>query len=147
MAPIKTVVGLEEKQAFLSRIVSDYSAMTFMRDQLPSDAHVLMLWNGQGYYCEPLCNPDADQSRWIYLVDGESDFDTLAMNLSREGVTHLLISGEFQTIVEQDATGRQGEAIKSFYDDFVPRYTQAVYQDFWVQVYELEGPESLGVRE
>jgi hypothetical protein len=137
--PLSVVVGAESKEAFLRRTVHDYAAMRFIQEELPPTARVMMLWDGQGYYCDARCLPDADQSRWVQLVGSDPDPAEVASRLRESGVTHLLFSdGDAAFIISQhDPTGQHRAAAAFLLRDFLPAHARQVYADERVHVYEL----------
>lgn len=137
--PLSVIVGAESKDSFLRRTVHDYAAMRFIQEELPPTARVLMLWDGQGYYCDARCLPDAEQSRWVQLVGSAPDPAEVAVRLREMGVTHLLFSeGDAAFIVGQhDPTGQHRAAAAFLLREFLPAHARQVYADERAYVYEL----------
>jgi len=124
------VFGSESKDAFLSRVVYDYPALRYIRQHLPPDSTVLMLWDGQTYYCDERCIPDADQSRWTRLVNDADDLVELISKLRGMGVTHILLSrGDAEWMIQHDSTGRHRQAYDYYWQVFAPACTQIYYED------------------
>jgi hypothetical protein len=109
--PAAVVFGLESRRAFLSRAVYDFEAARYVVEQLPAEARVLMLWDGQGYYCDERCLPDTAQSRAPFLMQRTSA-------ASRPGIddpqiTHVLIDLEGASfMVQHDPTGQHQASLE-----------------------------------
>jgi len=132
------VVGAMSKREFLETMVSNYRAMEYIRENLPREARVLMLWDGQGYFCDERCIPDAEQSQWVQLSEGSPAPESLSRLLRSRGVTHLLVSEDAAVIIERhDPAGLHREAWTYLEQVFLPTCAEGVYQDEWVGVFEI----------
>ncbi len=58
------LLGGETKEQFLARMLDDYEGLAYIKENLPVNARVLMVWDGRGYYCDRRCIPDMDQVGW-----------------------------------------------------------------------------------
>ena len=102
--PAAVVLGLESRREFLSRAVYDFEAVRYVVEHLPPDARVLMLWDGQGYYCDGRCLPDTAQSRAPFLMQRASAASPSAIDDPQ--VTHVLIDLEGANfMLQHDPTG------------------------------------------
>ncbi|NLF00994.1 MAG: hypothetical protein GX601_08450, partial [Anaerolineales bacterium] len=138
MWPIPVIVGAESADAYLRRIASDYPGIRFVMTELPEDARVLMMWDGQGYYCDSRCWPDPENSRWTRYVQAAESTGALADRLRGEGVTHLFFSrGDIGFMALHDPSGQHVAALRFFWSEFSGRHTRRVFSDEWVGVYEL----------
>lgn len=127
---VSVVFGSESKDAFLTRVVYDYPALRYIRNHLPPDSTVLMLWDGQTYYCDERCIPDADQSRWTRLVHNSDDLVELVSKLHAMGVTHILLSrGDAEWMIQHDNTERHRQAYDYYWQVFAPECMQDCYED------------------
>jgi hypothetical protein len=139
--PLEVVSGGESKDTFLRRTVNDYPALQFVRDGLPPQARVLMMWDGSAYYCDERCLPDAENSRWTRLTLTSPSVSSAAASLRAMGVTHLLFSvGDADFMLQHDPTGQHRRAAEFFLQEFRPLCTKEIYRDEWVQLYELTCP-------
>jgi hypothetical protein len=119
-------------------MVFDYSALEFINKELPKDAKILMMWDGQGYYCDERCIPDADQARLSLLTRANPQPKALALTMQESGVTHILIDVEGLSFFNyHDIDGRHQRAASYFFDEFVPSCGNRVYGDEAVLVYEI----------
>ena len=92
--PIPYIMGRESRDAFLSRTVASYPAVSFINRTLPEDAIVYILYlSGRGYYL------DREYLHHAWLETGivraiekaSVDTETLSTYLKSLGGTHLLV--------------------------------------------------------
>ncbi len=136
----RVVLGQETKNEFLARSNFVFPAQQFIRETLPPEAQVLLLWNGQSYYCGLQCRPDADQTQWTRLfLSYHADPTAIAAELHRQGVTHLFFSaGDLAwLLLYHDPTGQQRAAYQFLQGTFLPQCTREVYRDEVVVIAEL----------
>jgi hypothetical protein len=138
VSPHRVVFGFESKDTFLRRRVADYPAKVFQQEALSPEARVLMMWDGQGYYCDERCLSDTEHSRWTRLATSSGGVIPLASRLHAMGVTHLLFSiGDAHFIFQHDPLGEHRQAAKFFLEKFRPSCTKEIYQDQWISVFEI----------
>jgi hypothetical protein len=136
--PLRVVLGIETKAAFLRREVSDYAAKEYIQSTLPADARVFMPWDARGYYCDIRCLPDWSLNKWVALTSQNANPIAVAAELSEMNVSHLLLSIEdVDYFIINDETGRNEQALAFFLDDFSPVCTEEIYRDDWTILYEL----------
>ena len=136
--PVDVVLGIESKDSFLRRMVDDYPATRFIAENLEEGDRVYFMWDGQGYYCERGCLPDAEQSQWAQLVTSEPDASVIAAHLRDQGVTHLLLDLEgLNFMLQHDPTGRHGQAAAFTFDHFIPMCLEETAAFPKAQLYEL----------
>jgi len=136
--PGGVIAGLESKRAFLERRVPNFRAMEFVDRAIPETGRVLMLWDGEGYYCDARCLPDTDQSQWPRLAANQPDPDELASTLRSLGVTHLMYSRDSDVLVEErDPRGVHRRTREYLFGRFRKRCAVEIYGDGWVSIYEL----------
>jgi hypothetical protein len=115
--PLAVVIGRESKDSFLERAVYDYRALRYVSTAIPPGSKVAMLWDGQGYYCDPRCWPDADQSRWVQLVQAEGDEQSALDALADEGFDYVLVDYEGASfLMAHDPTGHHARAFTLLLD-------------------------------
>ncbi|MBW8011161.1 MAG: hypothetical protein FVQ83_07970 [Chloroflexi bacterium] len=138
-SPLAPVLGMESKVSFLRREVYDYQAVEYISEYLKPSDRVLMMWDGQGYYCDERCLPDAEQSQWVQLVINSAfDVEQLAGELRSMSVTHLLFSLEGANFfLNHDPGGWHKLSIEFFIQEFKPFCTQEIYLDDAVALYEI----------
>jgi hypothetical protein len=137
--PLPIVLGLESKASFLRTRVPNYRAMEYIDTHIAESNRVLMLWDGEGYYCDSRCLPDTDQSQMLRLASRQQTPKELAAELRRHGVTHVLFSRDSDVFVEErDPRGHYRSARDLLLDEFLPSCASEVYADDWVALYELK---------
>jgi 4-amino-4-deoxy-L-arabinose transferase-like glycosyltransferase len=141
--PLPVVLGLESKDSFLERAVYDYPALRYVRQALPPESRVAMLWDGQGYYCDDRCLPDADQSRWVQLVETEGDGAAALDRLATEGFTHILVDYEGASfLLAHDPEGRHRSALEALEEAVMFHHLQVVFVDDKVAVFSVSSQTS-----
>jgi hypothetical protein len=146
--PIGVVLGLEPQNVYLRRQATNYGAMKFIRSNLLNKERVLMLWDGQGYYCDERCLPDTEHSRWTLLVNETPNAAHLAAKLSSTGITHLLFNiRDADFILQHDPTGQHRRAAEFFIHQFQPTCTSEIYRDEWMSLYEITCQDQKGQSE
>lgn len=137
-SPIAVITGFESKDAFLRRAVYDYPSVQFAQRELPSYAHIMMLWDGQGYYCDSRCWPDAEQSRWTGLVQQEQDVMVIANQINLYGVTHILLDlVGMNFFLNQDPYGKHTIAAEFYLNQFRQACTEELYRDEYMILDEI----------
>jgi hypothetical protein len=136
--PLDVIVGLESKDSFLRREVSDYAAKQFVQANLPREARVLMMWDARGYYCDERCLPDLLRRQWVDLTMPTASVSSVAGRLREMNITHLLFSIEdLDYLLVNDSSETYQRAAQFFLHEFRPECTQEVYRDEWVTVFEF----------
>jgi hypothetical protein len=136
--PLGVVLGMESKDSFLRREVSDYSAKQFVQANLPPEARVLMMWDARGYYCDDRCLPDWLRMHWVGLISPTASVSSVAASLWEMNVTHLLFSVEdVDYQIMNDTSGLHRHAAEFFLYEFRPACTKEVYRDEWTTLFEL----------
>jgi 4-amino-4-deoxy-L-arabinose transferase-like glycosyltransferase len=142
--PFKVILGTESKDAFLSRAVNDFTAIQFIREHLPKEAQVLMMWDGRGYYCGEQCPWSGDQFLWSAMVLKNQSVYSLAHNLRQMGVTHLMFNGwDASWFIEyHDPAHIHLDTEEYFLKEFAPACAREIYSssDNVVRVFELVCP-------
>ncbi len=126
--PGAALAGLESKESFLRRNSAVYPAQQFIQSELPADVRVLMLWDGQSFYCDERCIPDAEQSQWTQIIDRAGSIDAIAADLQSRGVTHLL--GNIDSLnffLRHDPKGNHTRAAYFYLETFRPRCAEVVF--------------------
>jgi len=139
---LPVIAGLESRDAFLGRVVYDYHAMQTALDELAPADRMLMLWDGQSYYCDARCIPDADQAAWLNLTSIHGDHSAIAAALREEGITLLFVGkGDAEWMIAHDPTGAQAAAYHGFMAAFSQEYTTPVFEDDHILVLRMLEPE------
>ncbi len=139
--PWRVLGGWESRHAWLTRLVTSYAAQQYIVQHFPPEARVLQMWDGQSFYCDARCLPDAEHSRWNRIVDSGTNSIAVCDRLRAQKITHLLLNRvDLAFQMRLDLTGRHARAYTFFVETFQPCCTREVYQDDWVSLYELTCP-------
>lgn len=137
-SPIAVITGFESKDTFLRRAVYDYSSLQFAQYELPSNARIMLLWDGQGYYCDSRCWPDAEQSRWTSMVQQEQDVIAIANRINSFGVTHILLDlVGMNFFLNHDPHGKHTIAAEFYLHQFRQACTKEIYRDEYTILDEI----------
>jgi hypothetical protein len=137
--PLNVVLGNESEESFLQRNITDYSAIQYVRKELSENARVLMLWDGQGYYCDQRCLPDATLSQWTFLFTNVTGTHEMALQLQSKGITHLLLSLDGLNYAMQfDRENQHEQAATFFLDRFQGMCAREIYRDDHAILFEFE---------
>jgi len=122
----------------LRRNASTYAAQAFIQQHLNSQARVLMLWDGQTYYCDQRCVPDPEQTLWPRIVETGKSPQRVTDQLRRMGITHLLVRVDsLNFMLLHDPAGQQTSSIEFLLTEYRPACTRAVYNQDEVTVDEI----------
>jgi hypothetical protein len=137
-SPLGVITGFESKDMFLQRAVYNYSSLQFAQRELPSSARIMMLWSGQGYYCDSRCWPDAEQSRWTGLIQQEQDVMAIANRINSYGVTHILLDLEGMNFsLNHDPHGKHAIAAEFYFNQFRQTCAKEIYRDQYMILDEI----------
>jgi hypothetical protein len=140
--PISYLAGFETMQTFLKRmggLTGNFGSIQFINENLYPEDRVLMIWDGQIYYCEKQCIPDSDNYSWTYLVTKHYNFSELVAGLNQMGITHIQLNhGNRNFILRHDPSGDHHKAYIFLRDEFIPSCTKLVYQDISTAIYRLD---------
>jgi hypothetical protein len=100
--PVKVMLGVESREAWLSRTERGHGAIAHANAELPDDARILALWSTRLFYLkrEVIVSGPADVP-WIRdRVREAGSLEALVADLKERGVTHLLFDAkDFQARV------------------------------------------------
>jgi hypothetical protein len=124
---------------YLQNMNYDFRAIQHVQETLAVDERALFLWDGRRYFCRVNCIPDDEQSTAVRLVFESPAPETLASELSKKSITHLLLSKPdvnwFMTY--HDPQGMHRETLDYFIDTFFPACGKLVYSDEAMALYEI----------
>ena len=137
--PLPVVIGSESRDSFLRRAVYDYPALRYVQTSLSPSDRVFMAWDGQGYYCDERCLPDAEQSQWAQLVDRAGTTEAITGELRATGVTHLLVDLEgMNFLLRHDPTGIHAQASRVLIEEYAPTCLAPLLATDKVALYRLD---------
>ena len=128
--PVPVILGLENREEYLSEHNHPpYQVIRFL-NQLPSDSKVLFVGNGQGYYATVDHVADVNHKNWGHLVYEVSDKPVpLHDALTAEGFTHIYYSSyDFAWQLNFDYDGLLARELAVF-EHFTAYCTDLVYSD------------------
>jgi 4-amino-4-deoxy-L-arabinose transferase-like glycosyltransferase len=140
--PLPVVLGLESPASYLRRANYIYPSMEFINAELPPQARVVYLWEGQTYYCQRDCLPDPIYDRWGDLIYRYQTPEAVLGQLQALGATHLLINhdGLKLWLRDRNPAGPRAEHIAAFYT-FREEYLTQLYADPFIEVYRIDYTE------
>lgn len=99
----RVALGEESEADYLSRSLGIYYVAMQEINQLPSDAHVLLLWEPRTLYCDRRCIPDSMIDQWWHDRQVFGDPARIAEDWREQGITHVLIhESGWRFLVEQE---------------------------------------------
>jgi hypothetical protein len=136
--PIQSLLGLESRGSFLTRVVHEYAAMRFIAEDLPPGSRTLLLGDGRSYYCRPTCIPDPDHFRWAAILARAEGFDDFAAWAKERRITHVYLSLENHGFfLQHDPGGVMKLALQRVASWRQTGCLPTVYRDDWAQVLEV----------
>ena len=134
--PLNVLLGKETRAEFLSRNVFDFDAFQFIQNNLSMDDRVLLMWDGQGYYCDARCIPDTEQDRWTRIVK-LSDTIPIIQQLEAMDVNYLLFSlSDLEFMLGHDPDGSHLQAYQKWLS-FKDECTEEVFQSEFTTINSL----------
>ncbi len=139
LEPYKVTLNFQTKSQFLSSFLNNYDGLAFVNTRLPTDAFVLMPWDGRGYYCDGRCFPDVGPSVWTALIKENPDITIVSEWLINKGITHIFLSNADVSfyLYSHDLFGDHERAVDFLIEDFAPICAVQIYSDNRVQLFEL----------
>lgn len=128
--PIPVTLGKESPAEFLGRMVPNFQALRFIQQEITAQDRVMMIWDGEGFYCDQRCWPDTEHSRWSRLVHGAGSLDEINRWLDRHEITHLMMTGSYTNfILSHDPSGIHQQAYVYFKQEYLPSCLEEIYRD------------------
>ena len=133
--PLGAVIGRESRGEFLARFVRNFRAVRYAIEEAPVEGRVLLLGDGQGYYCLPACIPDPDLFRWAAEIAERDDNAALAEWFDSIGATHIMLNTEdLDFLLQHDPQGVARSAIDRLSAWRQAGCLQEVFNDGWASV-------------
>jgi hypothetical protein len=110
--PLGVITGLEDREAFLDRMIPSYAMFQYANTHLPEDSKIFLIYmKNFGYLCDrPYYSDSMFESYTIQKILAQSSTpEAVYVSLKERGFTHILydinyISGEISTFSEQEKT-------------------------------------------
>ncbi|MCP4139374.1 MAG: hypothetical protein GY755_03630 [Chloroflexi bacterium] len=96
------LLGLSNSSVYRQKALGEYEIVMNYLEELPSDSHVLMLWETRSYACYPLCEPDEVIDRWYIDLKRYGSPDDVLEFWKESGYSHLLFRKEGADFVRND---------------------------------------------
>jgi len=97
------LLGQIDEQEYLEKNLGLYAvAMRKLKEDLPQDARVLMLWETRGYYCQPICDSDEVIDRWLHDLDNYGDPMAVMNAWQSQEYTQLLYNRRAAEFIAED---------------------------------------------
>jgi hypothetical protein len=124
---------------YLKEMNYDFRAIQYIQESLGPGEKVMFLWDGRNYYCDSRCVPDDEQSTAITWSFGSPPPATLARDLHKAGITHLLLSKPDANwfITYHDPNGLHEQALHYFEAEFFPSCGRLIYGDEAMSLFEI----------
>lgn len=112
----------EDTASFLKRVLPIYETFQIIQTQIPEHEMVLMLWEGEGYYCPEHCLPDTEHTNWIKIGETHQwNVNNIANYLLERNVHYLLVGLESVNFsLLHDPTGMHQKAYRHLIHEFLP---------------------------
>jgi 4-amino-4-deoxy-L-arabinose transferase-like glycosyltransferase len=134
--PFAQLIGLESRQAYLSRMLPDYDAVRYLNEHQSEVSKVLVIGDARLFYLEPPAVIDQGLNYAHELQLAGEPRDALA-GLQKLGISHVLVSErELVWLIHFDPEQR----VQRWWNDFErsrPAYMTAVYSGDRVDVYRV----------
>ncbi len=108
--PLGVITGLENREAFLDRMIPSYSMFQYLNAQLPEDSKIFLIYmKNLGYLCDrPYYSDSMFESYTIQKILAQSSTPAeVYVSLKERDFTHILydinyVSGDMSTFSEQE---------------------------------------------
>ena len=137
--PWKVSLGIESREAFLTRELSGYKSRVFARDHLPEDARLFLVGDGRRYYCPPQCDPIVDQFGWTgEALESGLQLDRALASLCSQQFTHILLSWpDINYLLQHDPEGTVLDSMRLLLSDGMLGQLELVFEEQEAAVYRL----------
>lgn len=129
--------GQESREAYLSRMLTEYPAIQYINQHLPATAKIYFLFVGRRvYYCERSWFHDSGEYPTIFLemIRGAQKGDEVQARLHNIGITHLLVRIDlFLRFLAANFSQRDGE----MWSQFQARHLKLLFEERGYAVYQI----------
>ncbi len=139
--PFDVVIGTESRGHYLSRIVGNYPAISYAEENLEHEKRILLLGDGQGYYCLPNCVPDPDHFRWAGEIASLGSSEELGTWFSEYALGYLVLNREYlDFLLQHDSKGVLEFALRRLIEWRDAGCLRSLFDDDWVVLYQVVCP-------
>jgi len=139
VSPWDYLRGREGREAYLSRMLSDYPAIRYANQTLPSTSKIYFLFTGRRvYYSERDYFHDPGDNAWVLarMIQTAQDAKDLRLKLAQSGATHLLVREDLlQRFLNDNLAPEQ----LRLWSTFAQGHLQGLFHARGYSVYQIHG--------
>ncbi|MBT7069522.1 MAG: hypothetical protein HN975_01365 [Anaerolineae bacterium] len=98
----RILLGVQTPASYREQALGKYETAMASIEKLPSDSHVLMLWETRGFACVPQCEPDEVIDRWYADLRTYGSSEAVLDAWRAAGYTHLLYNKRGADFIRED---------------------------------------------
>lgn len=136
-SPEKYLLGQESREAYLSRMLTEYPAIQYINQHLPATAKIYFLFVGRRvYYCERSWFHDSGEypTLFFHSIRGAHNGEEVEARLHEKGLTHLLLRVDlFLRFLAENFSQQDGE----MWSQFQARHLRLLFEEGGYAVYEI----------
>ena len=138
-APFAYLQGIESRDAYLTRMLPDYSALQYVSRTTPRTAKIYLLFIGRrAYYCDRDYFHDGGELPGFLLgaIRAAQDPAQIEQALKRENITHLLVREDLlKGFLSNNLTSEQAK----LWNEFAASRLKLAFHDRGHSVFEIHG--------
>ncbi|MGE5307333.1 MAG: ArnT family glycosyltransferase [Alphaproteobacteria bacterium] len=139
VGPLDFLAGRESRNAYLTRVVPEYSTFDYINHELPPTAKIYLLFVGRrAYYCERDYIHDGGELPGLLVsaIQSARDSTEIGKTLERKGITHLMVrEGLLVRFLNNNLSPNQ----HILWSRFVAEHLHARFRDRGYALYQLDG--------
>jgi hypothetical protein len=137
--PLGYLAGRESRDAYLTRLVPEYSNFYYINRELPLTAKIYLLFVGRrAYYCErDYIHDDGElPGLLVSAIQSARDSSEIGKTLERKGITHLMVrEGLLVRFLNNNLSPNQ----HILWNRFVAEHLRTQFRDRGYALYQLDG--------
>jgi hypothetical protein len=137
--PLGYLAGLESRDAYLTRLVPEYSTFYYINHELPPTAKIYLLFIGRrGYYCERDYVHDGGELPGLLVsaIQSARDSSEIGKTLERKGITHLMAR---EGLLVRFLDNNLSPAQHILWNRFVTEHLRVRFRERGYALYQLNG--------
>jgi len=139
VGPLGYLAGRESRDAYLTRLVPEYSTFYYINHELPLTAKIYLLFIGRrAYYCDRDYIHDGGELPGLLVsaIQSARDSSEIGETLERKGITHLMVrEGLLVRFLDNNLSPNQ----HILWNRFVAERLHARFRDRGYALYQLDG--------
>lgn len=139
VSPLDYLQGRESRQAYLTRMLSDYPAVQYVNEKLPPGARIYLLFMGRRtYYYERETIHDGGDNPWLLLsmIQSAPEAKELRATFMHRHFTHLVVRDDL--LRRFLANNLDAEKLR-LWNDFTNCYLERLFEAQDYSVYRIHG--------